>query len=41
MAENLSLLKWLEMDLKMSMVKLIFDYCKTTSDKVALTFDQI
>ena len=37
----ISLLKWLKMDLKMSIVKLIFNYHKTTSNKVALTFHQI
>ena len=38
---NWSLLKWLEMDLKLPKVKLIFNSYKTTSNKLAFTFDQI
>ena len=38
---NWSLLKWLEMGLKLPKVKLIFISYKKTSDKVAFKFDQI
>ena len=35
---NESLLKWLEIDLKLSKVKLIFNSSKTTSNKLVFTF---